>query len=384
MDYPVQVSIQLRRPSDGATSDPLPFQLTPLDAGRPAFWSLRRGNKADYRTFTSILQADSRLLTRPKPPVITLDSVGEEQRQQQAVAKDKALLSQEDSNNNNPNTVPAQPEVPKLNDEYSVLKKTKDGIIMEAIRDRTVDPNVLAELTQMETLPPELNPPISQKIDDALELSDEMEQGFNELMDQVNNLDEMINVDDTCGIYTSLQLAMKNPCEFIDFNNQTGGYEDVIPPRPSSPKPKLHFPENKLISHNTVSSSSNNNNIINDDSVPPLPPKRAKKAPPPTKTLPPLPEGKKLNIFQKLFSSSKRKEKSRKGSFSSLDSKKSIIEEKSLPDTTADDVILTEAEHYALYTSFAPHATASEFDEMSFYYSPVEGQSTNNNIVPIK
>ncbi|KAK9309515.1 hypothetical protein QLX08_000770 [Tetragonisca angustula] len=34
---------------------------------------------------------------------------------------------------------------------------------------------------------------------------------------------------------------------------------------------------------------------------------------------------------------------------------------------------LTEAEHYALYTAMAPHATASEFDEMSFYYSPVEG-----------
>jgi len=36
---------------------------------------------------------------------------------------------------------------------------------------------------------------------------------------------------------------------------------------------------------------------------------------------------------------------------------------------------LTEAEHYALYTDMAPHATVSEFDEMSFYYSPVEGGS---------
>jgi len=34
---------------------------------------------------------------------------------------------------------------------------------------------------------------------------------------------------------------------------------------------------------------------------------------------------------------------------------------------------LTEAEHYALYTTMAPRATASEFDEMSFYYSLVEG-----------
>lgn len=35
-------------------------------------------------------------------------------------------------------------------------------------------------------------------------------------------------------------------------------------------------------------------------------------------------------------------------------------------------VDLTEAEHYALYTSVAPHATQSEFDETSAYYAPVE------------
>lgn len=34
---------------------------------------------------------------------------------------------------------------------------------------------------------------------------------------------------------------------------------------------------------------------------------------------------------------------------------------------------LTEAEHYALYTAIAPHATQSEFDETSCYYAPVEG-----------
>lgn len=35
-------------------------------------------------------------------------------------------------------------------------------------------------------------------------------------------------------------------------------------------------------------------------------------------------------------------------------------------------VDLTEAEHYALYTTVAPHATQSEFDEASAYYAPVE------------
>lgn len=36
------------------------------------------------------------------------------------------------------------------------------------------------------------------------------------------------------------------------------------------------------------------------------------------------------------------------------------------------DVDLTEAEHFALYTSVAPHATQSEFDELSAFYAPVE------------
>lgn len=37
-----------------------------------------------------------------------------------------------------------------------------------------------------------------------------------------------------------------------------------------------------------------------------------------------------------------------------------------------DDVDLSEAEHFALYTSAAPHATQSEFDEMSAFYAPIE------------
>lgn len=38
-----------------------------------------------------------------------------------------------------------------------------------------------------------------------------------------------------------------------------------------------------------------------------------------------------------------------------------------------DDLELTDAEHYALYMAVAPHATVSEFDETSCYYSPIDG-----------
>lgn len=43
-----------------------------------------------------------------------------------------------------------------------------------------------------------------------------------------------------------------------------------------------------------------------------------------------------------------------------------------------DDLDLTEAEHYALYMAVAPHATVSEFDETSCYYSPVDGSKFHN------
>lgn len=44
-----------------------------------------------------------------------------------------------------------------------------------------------------------------------------------------------------------------------------------------------------------------------------------------------------------------------------------------------DDLDLTDAEHYALYMAVAPHATVSEFDETSCYYSPVDGSKFHNN-----
>lgn len=43
-----------------------------------------------------------------------------------------------------------------------------------------------------------------------------------------------------------------------------------------------------------------------------------------------------------------------------------------------DDLELTDAEHYALYMAVAPHATVSEFDETSCYYSPIDGSKFQN------
>nr|ALF84898.1 dorsal [Paracyclopina nana] len=52
----IHVKIHLRRPSDGAISDPRPFELTPIDGGR-GFWAAKR-LKTNYAVFNNILSAD--------------------------------------------------------------------------------------------------------------------------------------------------------------------------------------------------------------------------------------------------------------------------------------------------------------------------------------
>lgn len=389
----VKVSIQLRRPSDGETSEALPFLLTPLDSGRPAFWSLRR-YKADYQSFSTILTADAKLLakmnTSASVPVISLDSP--------PVENEVDNLSVQDTNKNFESTAePVQTtEITggwesQNNKDSEILVETSElftpvtdqflsHISMEKNPSHTIPGGVQEGVvfenntdTIMDNYPSELNMQENQKFDEVNEMLESVvQQGFDDLIEQVDDFNDMMTEDLTqCdmgesnneGIYTSFQLAMKNPFDVNEYN--TSGYEDVIPPRPLAAKPVIRS-EIEEIQRETT-----------DDILPPLPPKRIRKSPP-CKHLPPVPEGKKLNIFQKLFSSKKKeKDKSRKNSVSSMDSKKLVVVEKKLPDDNIepDDVTLTEAEHYALYTSFAPHATASEFDETSFYYSPVEGHS---------
>lgn len=61
---PADCFIQLKRPSDGATSEPLPFHYLPLDSGRPAFWSFRRTWSKKGTLFDAILEQDEKLLAK--------------------------------------------------------------------------------------------------------------------------------------------------------------------------------------------------------------------------------------------------------------------------------------------------------------------------------
>lgn len=418
---PVKVFIQLRRPSDGATSDPLPFELLPLDSGRPLYWSYKR-KKGNYNLFNAILANDL-----------------------------KQKISTQTINEENPTKTPSNNVV---------------------VTEKPIVLNTPIEIERNNNEPNVVNREITPNKEDYSEIRKKDEKSFNELLTQVAELDEIYSdtharllktqtnemdrnesFDDT-RTYTSLQLAFKNPLE-IKFDeiivDEVPINADVNPLEP----PPLPPPPAKRENPSTV-----------NEKLPPLPPKRAKKIETfignslndvssnnntklnsnpvsrtqsfnlhrpkideaPGKSLPPtpqnsqsyatLPNPKKPGFFSKLFSRSKSKtpQSSKRNSIvgsrslhsansNNLDlllsrsvgnvstqSTQSIripLKDDSPPPLATEDnknnnvtninndydmnLDLTEAENYALYTAMAPHATQSEFDEMSCYYAPVEG-----------
>ncbi|XP_076296669.1 dorsal isoform X1 [Lasioglossum baleicum] len=501
VDQPVQVYIQLKRPSDGATSESLPFQMLPLDTGRPAFWSLRRAfarKKTDYSTFGKILATESALLSNVAPRYPrnfddfnnndfdikrstnkisalralndlynvknTSDSCNGSAEVNRNVAENVNPLKTTITNYQN-NEVPKNTENENTNKIYKtdssrIDKETVDtnsGTLIYCKPDTVVDNmDILKSLESPKNKSDwfdysEVGKWVQkgqtclkekdQEVDFKTETED-CNKSFNELLTQVAELDQIYadthaklvqaaleqnNVNQSMDIdvcdnqtYTSLQMAMKNPIEFVDHLNYRK-YEDVAVPKVdlnhSSPSPPV--------------TTKRDGARETEERLPPLPPKRIRKMPSmpllprpisshttpesfveaPNKNLPSLPgtitKSSKQGLFSKLFAKKIKKDKdtvsnaSSKGSNPSLSASGSItyLPKHSVPDasqlqcprpsaisttsvkslrldgdeTPPYGMELTEAEHYALYTAMAPHATASEFDEMSFYYSPVEG-----------
>ena len=412
---PVKVNIQLRRPSDGETSVPVPFQFLPLNAGRPAYWSLRHpsAKKRNYDIFSELLTRNA-LLQSKQPSFLT--SLGSNIKKFMSVhTQTEATVT---TNNVN------------LDDDEEVLSELVDQVVE---LDR-----IYAESKCFESV-------------------DER---------------QTCSFDDTKS-YTSLQMALKNP---VEMNEEKDKYEDVIiipespmvdvtsenpteeveklPPLPpkrikraqdgvqiisSASKiitdisnPTMNDSNSSLqitnanmlgIALNDVTASTSNPNmsLVEQHHFKMQRPKSHGDLCAPTKHLPPtpsstLPKPKKSKLLSGLFSylnkSSKDNVSSKRNSFSSSKSlqvnpvnrsssnvshqsvttsiriplKNISVEEDDLNqnctpnqdvnllhDNLDFNLDLTEAEHYALYTAIAPHATQSEFDEASCYYAPVEG-----------
>ncbi|XP_076672030.1 dorsal isoform X1 [Andrena cerasifolii] len=483
VDQPVQVYIQLKRPSDGATSEPLPFQMLPLGAGRPAFWSLRKAfarKKTDYSSFGKILATESALLANvtPKHPRNIDDYNNNDFDAKQSNNKISALRALNDlynvrntldscNGNIEINQSTAQNVGHLRNTIIDYERCTESDLVSKIykvdsnhIDKETIDSNS-GTLTRAKSESVTDNsqllksPETSKNKSDWFDYSEvgkwvqrgqislkekdnesdfkaeTEDKSFNELLTQVAELDQIYadthaklmqaaleqnttdqSMDiDVCDnqTYTSLQMAMKNPVEFVAIPSERK-YEDVALPKldlnHSCPSPPV--------------TTKRDGPPEAEERLPPLPPKRIRKMPSmpllphpischatpdpfvqaPTKNLPSLPgtltKNSKQGLFSKLFAKKVKKDKDTisnvsKDSNPSLNATGNISSHSQGPrpsgisttsvksfrldgdETPPYGMELTEAEHYALYTAMAPHATASEFDEMSFYYSPVEG-----------
>jgi len=223
----------------------------------------------------------------------------------------------------------------KLQPEKQFVENWEDDQIKEKVPLSVYDQNKNIDESEDTKIKIKFEP-IEFK-DESIEVEEQkfdVEKGFKE---ETSSSSSEVMGEDLHGTYSSLQMAFKNPCSIPE---KCQSYEDVstTPPRPpSSSKPKF-----------------------DDCSAPPLPPKRIKKNPRPTKYLPTVQEKPpRIKLLHKLLNMGKKS--------------KSIGSSNCSVNDTTDDTPLTEAENYALYTSVAPHAAMSEFDESSMYYSTVEG-----------
>ncbi|XP_050573940.1 embryonic polarity protein dorsal-like isoform X1 [Bombus affinis] len=508
VEQPVQICIQLKRPSDGATSEPLPFQMLPLGAGRPAFWSLRKAfarKKTDYSTFSKILATESALFSNVTPKFPrnvdeynnnddfnvkkssnkisalralndlynvknTLDSCNGNIEMNQNISQNVNHIKSTIIDYQN-NEIPINEEKQtRENEQINRMYKIDNRYIDKEMNDDNSGTlsRTKSDSTAENTCVFKQNADISKNNSDwfdysevgkwvqkgqmclkekdnetdfKTETTEDCNKSFNELLTQVAELDQIYadthtklvqaaieqnttdqSMDiDVCDnqTYTSLQMAMKNPIEFIDLPNERK-YEDVCIPKAdvnqSCPSPPV--------------TTKRDGTQETEERLPPLPPKRIRKMPSmpllprpisshmtsesfveaPNKTLPSLPatltKNSKQGLFSKLFAKKAKKDKDSISNVSKENSqplcftgnvsymttnntptspqlqisRPSAISTNSVKslklegdETPPYGIELTEAEHYALYTAMAPHATVSEFDEMSFYYSPVEG-----------
>lgn len=234
---PVRVYIQLKRPSDGATSESLPFEFVPLDSGRPAYWSFRRNlaKKANYTLFNTLLANDAQLLAKRQLSGLN----GQQNSSANIVEKpvDNAMIVE--TNNNTINV--EQAKQTEWGDYSEVNKANKEN------EPKNVEEKSFNELINQVA---ELDEIYSETQARLLASNPDNEKPCLAQVPQADSFDD-------ARTYTSLQLAFKNPIN-IDLTEK---FEDV----------PLH---RSALNLDTASSNKRESEL---EKLPPLPPKRAKK-----------------------------------------------------------------------------------------------------------
>ncbi|XP_059489897.1 embryonic polarity protein dorsal-like isoform X2 [Neocloeon triangulifer] len=384
----VKVKIQLVRPSDGACSEPRDFTYLPLDSGRP-FWSLKK-LKANYGVFSSILATNTALMTAPRQPITISNGHGSDAQVQEVPDDSPQEVKIEPAEEQ-----PGPSEEPVYEFTENSWDKNEQKILDAYSEELAQDENckslndLLSTVAELEEMYPEPQP--------DPDLTECLKHSAASVPTNVP-----MDVDDSfeSGHYTSLQLAMKNPILIdIDFEDPPPQPTLILPTQNEfilPPMAEVYIPPEQTVVNNKRESTT--------DKLPPLPPKRFRKnkdddsssiitidepAPelppranpplPPTKDEPTNVKQKSKNFFQKLFSRKGGRKNKPPGlpKTGSVPCNLSEVNQNSINSAIVEPpspaVDLTEAEHYALYTDVAPRANCSEFDETSFYYSPVEG-----------
>lgn len=213
--------IQLKRPSDGVTSEALPFEYVPLDSGRKRFLDLRRNlkRKPDYDIFQEILGVESSIGSVEKPAameVIDLNTPTDEEMQpkMQTIVSETTQSTLTDDPNNERIDNDDDDEESKRRSQQEI-----DTIIDEKMREleqqeqMSAMQQVVEIINTPETQPEPINPAVetsqelnaNEKINEWIQ-SNEMQQqsepattGNNEsedktlsdLLEQVAELDEI-------------------------------------------------------------------------------------------------------------------------------------------------------------------------------------------------
>ncbi|XP_058814293.1 embryonic polarity protein dorsal isoform X2 [Topomyia yanbarensis] len=279
VEHSVMVNIQLRRPSDGATSEPLPFELVPLDSGRRRFWSLQhdilKNDSPENEVFKKILLegtvAPAEL--KPTPPVspsqsdevIVLDTPIAENKpivteQIPSEQKTTEWIERNEFNDANNNSVDNQMMEESVSVEQQVPKEDEDKTLNELLEQ-------VAELDEIYT--------DHQLRRENMIIENELKNLEKTVPIGLVENGEKMDIDDVfddAATYTSLQRAFKNPVPlalgppvpprpFFQFEVEPGDYDAVEP---------------AVVCPPTIEITSLKRDSRDEEKLPPLPPKRAK------------------------------------------------------------------------------------------------------------
>lgn len=281
-----QLFVQLKRPSDGAVSDALPFEYLPLDSGRRSIFGLRRGvkEKGNLDIFEQIMAIENAMHG------IKSNGVSNDHKQQ--IGNDVIVLDS-----------PIQDEKPIISTNNNASAAGDIGEFDSAHKAvEWIEKSEFITQTQEENnggfLKSEGQIDEDKSLDDLLEQVAELDEIYSdhqirrELGDHVavelNRLENSMPRSGPCGVamdfdeifddaatYTSLQRAFRNPVPIIDLfppsppMNFDGNDYDAVEPLTNPPAPMIDVHPGSLKRESPQ---------LEEEKLPPLPPKRVKKA----------------------------------------------------------------------------------------------------------